>query len=174
LSFLGLRRRAIAGLEGATVIHLQPGETSMTVRALFACNSVRYYGDPFANPNCSREYSFSPQYDMSIPEQRRFQKATPSGTFTMQVDNPAVFDRFKPGRLYYLDVEEVPEHRYTIDGKEVTVQAVQVAASTLGVQSKTGTYKQRVGAVKDGQIIPIDPNGHADLTEYSEFVSIDA
>ncbi len=143
----------------------------MTVRALFACNSIKFYGDPIANPNCSREYGFSAQYDMSIPEQRRFQKASPSGNFTIQVDNPAVFDRFKPGRLYYLDMIEVPEHRYTIDGVEKTVQASQVSLSTLGAQSKAGNWKQKVGAVRAGVVIPLTGD-YVDLTDHSEFVSI--
>lgn len=76
----------------------------MTVRAKFVCSSVTFHADPRENPNASRTFKFTAQYDMSIPEDRRFQKATPWGEFTMNVDNPAVFDHFKIGQAYYLDL----------------------------------------------------------------------
>jgi hypothetical protein len=79
----------------------------MTVRAKFVCSSVTFHGDPRTNPNAQRTYKFTPQYDMSIPEDRRFQKATPWGEFTQTIDNPAVFDQFEVGKAYYLDLTAV-------------------------------------------------------------------
>lgn len=46
---------------------------------------------------------FSTQYDPTIPEDQRFTKATPSGSITMQVDNPAALDQLKLGASYYVD-----------------------------------------------------------------------
>lgn len=75
-----------------------------TVRAKFVCSSITQHAN-----QTSRTIRFTAQYDMSIPEDRRFQKATPWGEFTMQIDNPAVVDRFKLGQAYYLDMFEAPQ-----------------------------------------------------------------
>ncbi len=40
-------------------------------------------------------FKFAPQYDQSLPEDRRFSKATPSGNFEMCVDNPPVREFLK-------------------------------------------------------------------------------
>ncbi len=48
---------------------------------------------------------FSAAYDNSIPEDRNFNKSTPSAKLTMQVDNPVVLDQLKLGEYYYLDFE---------------------------------------------------------------------
>ena len=56
----------------------------------------------------SWEFNFQTMYDQSIPEDQKFQKATPSGFCTMQVDNPAVLDSFEVGKAYYIDFEQVP------------------------------------------------------------------
>lgn len=77
----------------------------MTVRAKFVCQSARHFTPDGTG---QREYVFVPQYDMSIPEDRRFQKASPWGEFKIMVDNPAVFERFKVGQAYYLDLIEAP------------------------------------------------------------------
>ena len=44
----------------------------------------------------------------SIPEDRRFNKATPSGEFWMQVDNPAALEVLKLGQVFYIDMIPVP------------------------------------------------------------------
>jgi hypothetical protein len=52
---------------------------------------------------------FETRYDDKIPEEARFQKATPTGSIEMQVDNPtalAVFDQV--GGNYYLDFIPIP------------------------------------------------------------------
>jgi hypothetical protein len=46
---------------------------------------------------------FDAQYDDTIPEDQRFQKATPSGHVELVVDNPAAIDQFKQGETYYVD-----------------------------------------------------------------------
>lgn len=51
-----------------------------------------------------RRFKFAAQYDPTIEEDRRFQKATPWGEFSMNVDNPAVFDKFEIGKDYYFDI----------------------------------------------------------------------
>lgn len=51
---------------------------------------------------------FGCQYDTSIPEDQRFQKATPCGKFTMTVDNPAALDQLTPGKAFYIDLTPVP------------------------------------------------------------------
>lgn len=50
---------------------------------------------------------FTTHYDASIPEDQRFQKATPSGSFEMTVDNPAALEQFKLGQHYYVDFNPV-------------------------------------------------------------------
>ena len=47
---------------------------------------------------------FTAQYDDTIPEDRRFARATPQGAFEMQVDNPAALARFELGKSYYFDI----------------------------------------------------------------------
>lgn len=80
-------------------------ETTMTIRAKFVLQSITEYNGP------GRELKFWAQYDQSIPEDQRFAKATPSGSMTMTVDNPAalVFFEGKIGKAFYLDMTEVPE-----------------------------------------------------------------
>ena len=53
----------------------------------------------------AHEFTFTPQYDPKIPEDQRFNKATPSGKLTIRVDNPAVveFWRGQLGKQFYLD-----------------------------------------------------------------------
>lgn len=72
-----------------------------TVRAKFQCaieNTRRFS----ANGDASRTYEFHALYDMNVPEDQRYAKATPTGSLTIGVDNPAV--SFEPGKAYYLDI----------------------------------------------------------------------
>lgn len=46
---------------------------------------------------------FDTQYDSSIPEDQRFQTATPSGHIELQIDNPAALAQFELGSAYYVD-----------------------------------------------------------------------
>ena len=68
----------------------------------FRCGSVKTF-----DPNGTlREYEFFAQYDESIPEDRRFAKATPTGHVTLTVNNPDV--EFVVGQSYYFTTFEVP------------------------------------------------------------------
>lgn len=46
---------------------------------------------------------FEAQYDATIPEDQRFQKATPSGHCELVIDNPAALAQFELGKDYYVD-----------------------------------------------------------------------
>lgn len=73
----------------------------MNVRAKFKCLSVKSN----AWNSAAKEYEFGAEYDTSIEEDRRFSKATPSGSVKMLVDNPAV--SFELGKAYYFDITPV-------------------------------------------------------------------
>ncbi len=71
----------------------------MTVRAKFALTSITSHS---WSPT-SKTLKFTPQYDPSIPEDQRFQKASPSGMFEITIDNPAALEQFELGKTYYFD-----------------------------------------------------------------------
>ncbi len=52
---------------------------------------------------------FSCQYDDTIPEDQRFQKATPSGSADFVIDNPKAAEQLVIGDYYYLDLHPVPK-----------------------------------------------------------------
>lgn len=52
---------------------------------------------------------FSAQYDQTIPEDQRFQKATPSAHAEFQIDNPAALEQFNLGDAYYVDFTPAPK-----------------------------------------------------------------
>ncbi len=74
-----------------------------TVRAKFRLVSITEHADWNA-----KTLKFQALYDDSIPEDRRFAAATPTGTLEMTVDNPSALERFKLGEYYYLDSSPVP------------------------------------------------------------------
>ena len=51
----------------------------------------------------SKTLRFMTIYDASIEEDKKFAKATPTGTIEMQVDNPAALAKFEIGKYYYVD-----------------------------------------------------------------------
>lgn len=78
------------------------------IRAKFYFEGVKtirnHYGSEW------KELVFRTQYDNTIPEDQRFQKATPTGVITMQVDNPAALEYFgQPGGYFYADFSPVPK-----------------------------------------------------------------
>lgn len=85
----------------------KPKEITMPVRAKFRCQfeTNKRWGQQ--DDQVTRSYEFSAVYDADLPEDQRFAKATPVGTLTMQVDNPAV--TFEIGKQYYLDITPVDE-----------------------------------------------------------------
>jgi hypothetical protein len=73
----------------------------MSVRAKMRCEAIV---DTQYGPNHSSEVvKFRSQYDDKIPEDQRFQKATPSASAEFQIDNPEALKQFEPGKTYYLD-----------------------------------------------------------------------
>jgi hypothetical protein len=48
-----------------------------------------------------------PQYDTTIPEDQRFAKATPAGSITLNIDNPAAADALSLGGFFYVDFTPV-------------------------------------------------------------------
>jgi hypothetical protein len=76
----------------------------MAVRAKFRCTFETHKKWGPGEDNATRSYEFMAVYDQQTPEDQRFAKATPSGSLTIQVDNPDV--SFEPGKSYYLDFTE--------------------------------------------------------------------
>ncbi len=69
----------------------------MSVRAKFYCNAITPSGD-------GHQISLNVVYSNDVQsEDGRFTKATPSGSLTMQVDNPAAGIQFEVGKSYYVD-----------------------------------------------------------------------
>lgn len=54
----------------------------------------------------SKRLVFRACYDASIPEDKRFCEATPTGTFEMQVNNPQALAQLELGKYYYFDISE--------------------------------------------------------------------
>ena len=53
--------------------------------------------------------NFETRYDDTIPEDQRFQKATPSGSAEFTIDNPTALSQFEVGEDYYVDFSPVPK-----------------------------------------------------------------
>lgn len=79
----------------------------MPVRAKFRCQFETYKKWGPGDGQATRTYEFMAVYDPDVPEDQRYAKASPSGSLTIQVDNPAV--SFEPGKSYYLDFTEADE-----------------------------------------------------------------
>ena len=61
--------------------------------------------------------------DPSIEENKQFWKASPSGSFDIEIQNPAVFGSFVPGLDYYFDISLCPEEFQS--NKQVFHEAVE-------------------------------------------------
>jgi hypothetical protein len=83
----------------------------VSVRAKFCVTGIKknfYKGQKTeANPSgvvpCGSAVSLAPQYDPTIDEDRRYSKATPSGSIELLIDNPPAEAFFEPGKLVYVD-----------------------------------------------------------------------
>lgn len=53
------------------------------------------------------EVTLTPQYDQNIDEDRRFAKATPSGTIQLLIDNPPAADQLGIGKFFYVNFTEI-------------------------------------------------------------------
>ena len=69
----------------------------MTVRAKFQLTSITNYSYG------GKRLHFDVVYDTSTEENRRFTKATPSGSMEMTIDNEAAIEQFQIGKFYYAD-----------------------------------------------------------------------
>lgn len=56
-----------------------------------------------------RKAFFSCIYDSSIPEDKSFQKATPTGSAEFVIDNPKANEQLVIGEYYYVDFNVVPK-----------------------------------------------------------------
>lgn len=73
----------------------------MTVRAKLNLFSITT--NDYGHGHQPKTLNFQAQYDSSIPEDQRFQLATPTGNITLQIDNPAALEQFEAGKNYYVD-----------------------------------------------------------------------
>lgn len=77
----------------------------MKVKAKFMLTGHNHTGHGSGAEWHGHEFTFTPQDDPNIPEDQRFNKATPTGIMTIRVDNPAVveFWRGQVGKQFNLD-----------------------------------------------------------------------
>ena len=80
----------------------------MSVRAKMNLTSIteEKYGPQ--DGNSTKYLNFSCQYDMTIPEDQRFQKSTPA-LRDVPAENPDALAPFIPGQAYYVDFTPVPK-----------------------------------------------------------------
>ena len=57
----------------------------------------------------STEITLTPNYDSSIPEDRKYAKSTPSGTIQLSVDNPPAVEYLALGEFVYVDFTKVTD-----------------------------------------------------------------
>lgn len=55
--------------------------------------------------------TMEPRYDETIPEDQRFNEATPWGKLEMSINNPLALEQLKPGRAFYLDLVPVEDDK---------------------------------------------------------------
>ena len=67
----------------------------------FTCTGVTAHSWP------GNTVKLQAEYDPNIPEDQRFQKATPSGSLEMSINNPTLEGFFEPGKKYYIEVRPV-------------------------------------------------------------------
>lgn len=84
----------------------------MTVRSKFRLTEI--ITTEFGSGYQQKKYVFAAWYDESIPEDRRFAKATPSGRLEMVIDNPAAQSAFEVGKDYYFDAVPVTTPAQTV------------------------------------------------------------
>lgn len=79
----------------------------MATRALFTVNDVLTRHDADGNPT-GQIVKMIPSY-VNNPDHPNyaFWKATPTGNLEMTINNPGVFDFFKPGQSFWLDFTPV-------------------------------------------------------------------
>jgi len=72
----------------------------ITVRAKMRCVQVVTHDGGW------QTIKFHAQYDETLPEDRRFSKATPNGSAEFSLSTDVLIGHYKPGTCYYFDVVE--------------------------------------------------------------------
>jgi hypothetical protein len=80
----------------------------MAVRAKLTLAEVTEHSW-LVNGQRAKTLKFMAIYDQDIPEDQRFQQATPTGHAELQIDNPVALAQFEIGKSYYVDFTPVPE-----------------------------------------------------------------
>ncbi|PXW23424.1 hypothetical protein [Paraburkholderia caballeronis] len=80
----------------------------MTVRAKFRLSDITEHHWPWSKTP-AKTLKFTADYDPSIPEDQRFQEATPQGNFEMLCTNPVALAQFELGKSYYFDITLAPD-----------------------------------------------------------------
>jgi len=73
-------------------------EQIMSIRAKMRLSSV------VAQQWGGAQAIFSCEYDNTIPEDKKFQQATPTGMAQFTIDNPAAIEQLVIGKTYYFDI----------------------------------------------------------------------
>jgi hypothetical protein len=70
----------------------------------FVCEWHKEYG-----PHGPTSYRLVARYDPDLPEDRRFNEATPWGEMEIGIQNPALAGFFSPGKAYYITITPAEE-----------------------------------------------------------------
>ena len=77
----------------------------MSVRAKMQLSTITERA--WSGGQIAKTLRFECAYDPEMPEDQRFQKATPSGFAEFQIDNPAALAQFSLGQFYYVEFSPV-------------------------------------------------------------------
>lgn len=80
---------------------------------------------------------FQAQYDDKIEEDRRFQKATPTGSAEFTIDNPAAFGQLVPGGRYYFDIHPADDRTRGLVETEALVKKLRDHLNSGGTVEMT-------------------------------------
>lgn len=78
-----------------------------TTRCKFRLTKISCYKSDVKSDE-TKTYTFTAQYDPTIPDDLRFARYTPNGEVTITVDNPAAAALFVHGADFYFDISPVP------------------------------------------------------------------
>ena len=83
---------------------------TMSLRAKFKVSQLTDFGSYDGGKTPNLKVTLNAVYSSDkASEDNQFSMATPSGELWMMVSNPNAEGFFKPGKSYYLDIQEVPE-----------------------------------------------------------------
>jgi hypothetical protein len=78
-------------------------EEIVNIKAKFVVESSKHYSQGFT------EVELKARRETSLPEDKQFAEATPTGSITMCVTKKPVIDAFVPGSIWYLDFTPAPD-----------------------------------------------------------------